>query len=491
MAKDYIIHGVPPSLAFDGWWLSDTKPKGTAKPSWPRFSEKYSAGRSGLFCAVLLLVLLADFLFWGRGLGLNLAVFAVGVFIVATWNVRPYRKVLLPAALLLAGALPVIEYVQFLSVAILALALLGALTWARCPKGGADILLQGTVHLMRHLILHVPKQLLGFAAVRHTLVVPQGGAWLRNWAFPIGGTLIFAAILFDANPLFARLLEFEVDLFALLNRIMFWVGVALLVWPLLQGTSDTGPLDMPHIGLRISKMGINAGSTLRALCMFNALIGLQTVMDLSLFLGGASLPEGMTYASYAHRGAYPLLATALLAGGFALLARPFLDSHRMIKPLMLIWLGQNIALSLSAVLRLDLYIDVYGLTYLRIYALIWMGLVAAGLVLIAWQVWSAQPNRWLLTNMALLGGITLYFCAFVNFAGIIAEKNLSLQRTDLNYVCGLGPAAATKIAEARQRDPDALNGCFVAPFQNQDWREWGFRKWRISHSFVSVSEARL
>ena len=28
----------------------------------------------------------------------------------------------------------------------------------------------------------------------------------------------------------------------------------------------------------------------------------------------------MTYASYAHRGAYPLIVTALLAGGFVLLA---------------------------------------------------------------------------------------------------------------------------------------------------------------------------
>ena len=46
----------------------------------------------------------------------------------------------------------------------------------------------------------------------------------------------------------------------------------------------------------------------------------QTVLDAAYLWGGVALPDGMTYASYAHRGAYPLIVTALLAAGFVLAA---------------------------------------------------------------------------------------------------------------------------------------------------------------------------
>ena len=43
-------------------------------------------------------------------------------------------------------------------------------------------------------------------------------------------------------------------------------------------------------------------------------------MDFVYLWGGKTLPDGMSYAEYAHRGAYPLIATALLAGAFVLVA---------------------------------------------------------------------------------------------------------------------------------------------------------------------------
>lgn len=70
----------------------------------------------------------------------------------------------------------------------------------------------------------------------------------------------------------------------------------------------------------------------------------------------------MSHAEYAHRGAYPLLATAMLAGSFAMAARPFWAEHRLIRPLLLFWLAQNLALCGAAALRLDLYIAAYGQT---------------------------------------------------------------------------------------------------------------------------------
>ncbi len=53
------------------------------------------------------------------------------------------------------------------------------------------------------------------------------------------------------------------------------------------------------------------------------------------------MPAGMTYAEYAHRGAYPLIATALLAGGFVLATtRAGLPTHEttLVRKLVFAWL---------------------------------------------------------------------------------------------------------------------------------------------------------
>ena len=59
---------------------------------------------------------------------------------------------------------------------------------------------------------------------------------------------------------------------------------------------------------------------LRSLIVFNLMFAVQTVLDAAYLWGGVALPDGMSYASYAHRGAYPLIVTALIAAGFVLAA---------------------------------------------------------------------------------------------------------------------------------------------------------------------------
>ncbi|WP_213030895.1 DUF4153 domain-containing protein, partial [Acinetobacter baumannii] len=59
---------------------------------------------------------------------------------------------------------------------------------------------------------------------------------------------------------------------------------------------------------------------LRSLILFNLLFALQTVLDMTYLWGKLALPNDLSYATYAHRGAYPLIVTALLAAGFVLIA---------------------------------------------------------------------------------------------------------------------------------------------------------------------------
>ena len=176
-------------------------------------------------------------------------------------------------------------------------------------------------------------------------------------------------------------------------------------------------------------LGVQAMS--RSLILFNALFALQSGLDLVYLWGGATLPDGMSHAEYAHRGAYPLIVTALLAAGFVLIAmRPGgpAEQSRLIRPLVLAWIGQNVLLVISSIFRLDLYVAAFSLTYLRLAAFIWMGLVAAGLLLILVQIMLRKPISWLITANAATLALVLYGCCFINAPRIIAAYNLAHSR---------------------------------------------------------------
>ncbi len=488
MMDIFTTRGVPQSIVHDGWWLgADDPPVGQSPVG---AAEEGPASR---VARVLLLVALADLLFWRHAPGLSLAVFALAILLAAGAARHPHRTLLAPVAMVLIGAAPVIDYVQPLSLAFLVAGLTAALIRLNHADAGMVRIALG-IPVVLHRLPLAWLGLLRPRRLRRVLPVLGPGLWLRDWAIPVGGGLVFAALLMDANPVLARLVSVRLDLWQMVERVMFWAGMALIVTPFLATDLPLGPAPQPALQLRVP--GINARSVLRALVLFNAMIGVQMGTDAAILIGGAALPPGMGHAEYAHRGAYPLLATAILAGAFALAARPFLHEHRLIRPLLLLWLLQNIILCGAAALRLDLYIGAYGLTYLRVYALIWMGLVAAGLMLIGWQSVRGHGMGWLALRWAVLGAGTLYACSFVNFAGIIAARNLTQAGADLVYVCDLGPMASgavyQRLAVARVTEvtADDIWRCpALGVPRTAGWREWGFRSWRVARKVRGVFAA--
>jgi hypothetical protein len=252
---------------------------------------------------------------------------------------------------------------------------------------------------------------------------------------------------------------------------------------------------------------------LRSLILFNVLFAVQTVMDIAYLWGGIALPEGMSYASYAHRGAYPLIVTALLAAAFVILAtRPGSEAERspLIRNLVFLWIGQNVLLVISSILRLDLYVEVYSLTYWRVAAFVWMLLVAAGLVLIVVRIITGRSNAWLVgMNLGSLA-LALYVCAFINFPSLIATYNVQHSKAatgtgialDLNYLMGLGahaiPAFDSYVA-LPGADLDRIqwwgnthvhlgqswngrrNELAKAHLNRMnDWRAWTYQGWRLA-----------
>lgn len=476
--------------------------------------------------AALLLVGAADFLLFGQPDGIALPLFCglivVALVATAARGAVQVRRVVL----VLAALLPMVEAISPLSMAV---ALFGLAAFALSLSGRLRAGLAGMAGQIGALLLGAPLRLPRdmMRARKAAKRLPRGprSGTIAVWTLSVALGAVFLALFGAANPIIGRWLAL-LDVWLLLDllsigRIVFWLVVAALVWALLRPRLPRLPKWLRRKAAVITTDGksvithggeaeaasaptlrdviFSEGAVLRALVVFNALFAVQTVLDASYLWGGVALPEGLTYAGYAHRGAYPLIVTALLAAGFVLVTlRPgsALSANRLVRALVYLWIAQNVVLVVSSILRLDLYVGIYSLTYWRVAAFIWMGLVGAGLVLIMARIALHRSNEWLLgANLATLSAV-LYACCFINFATIIANYNVMHNREitgegyslDQEYLRSLGPAALPAMDLFLERTP-GLEGRMVMEREiakqdflarQQNWRAWGFRNWRLA-----------
>lgn len=332
------------------------------------------------------------------------------------------------------------------------------------------------------------------------------GAVLAILALPLLGGATFLALFATANPLIGNAfsaIRFP-DLSSAVFHLIFWSFVLLLVWPSLRPR---------HAMLRIGDAFAFAGprapdvplATLTlSLVTFNAIFAIENTLDLAFLWSGAALPDGVTLADYAHRGAYPLIATALLAAAFVLVAsRPGSRGARspLVRRLILLWVAQNLLLVASSILRTLDYIDAFSLTRLRIAALAWMALVAVGLVLIVWRMLAGRTTRWLINANALAGCTVLAAASVIDLGATAATWNVRHARAgsdlDLCYLARLGPSALLPLTELERRAGGPVLRDRVTYLRAEalrrlerdqaDWHSWTWRNARR----LAAAHARL
>lgn len=282
-------------------------------------------------------------------------------------------------------------------------------------------------------------------------------------ALPLVGTAVFLMLFADANPVIRDWLgDQSIGDFAVL-RPFLWGLLLLFAWnalrprvarTLIPSFDGTGDVRIP---------GVTVASVTLSLVMFNALFALQNGMDVAWLWGLVPLPNDMNMAEYAHRGAYPLIGTALLAGLFVLVTlRPGSATAAvpLIRWLVTLWIAQNILLVASSALRTMDYVEAYSLTLLRLAALEWMALVALGLVFILWRMLAGKSGPWLINANAGAAMLLLSGAAFVDHGEIVARWNVTHAREvggkgvhlDLCYMRGLGSSALLPLVEL-ERNP--------------------------------------
>lgn len=468
---------------------------------------------------VAMLVALADRLLYTYDIGVSLCLFLLALAIVAA-VVNPIHggrsRMAVAAFALVTGLLPYAVNPSPLSFifAIATTAVFAALSFATTESEFSRVLRTAGVLLVRCLwqtIADIGRAVVGFASKRPQSLVGV----LVMWFVPVALGGVFAFLFIKANPLIANWAT-AIDLPALVrllaqhldaSRIIFWLLLTILIWPVIFAREHRPRAARPRekTASAAPTLGFTGrAATLRSLIVFNAIFAVQTTLDALYLWGGVALPDGMSYAEYAHRGAYPLIVTALLAAAFVVVSlRPGSDTERSpaIRTLVTVWIIQNVWLVISSILRLDLYVEAYSLTYWRIAAFVWMLLVAVGLALILARMALGRSNRWLIGANLVSLTLTLYLCAFANLAGIIADYNVMHSREmggpgpalDRDYLLSLGGQALPAADAFLARNPDLLTDSHAYLFtewrekvasavhaQMQDWRAWSYWDWQLA-----------
>ena len=456
--------------------------------------------------AAIALTALAHGLMFGHGLGAGLAGFAFA-WLALTIATRPAilhdrraRHAAVAAGLcvlMLADRATLIAWCLFWTALMLAVLSprarrrLDAWAWTR----------RILVHAVRSLGAPIADLL------RLRPLAPRYGPFVRRWArtliLPLFGGALFLWLFSLANPLIGGALSGlrlpGLDVMATV-RVLFWLLVFFTVWQAFRPVRRPKALRRPSAGDARAWIGQaldrRLGSVVPALIVFNALFALENGLDLAFLWSGARLPPGLTLAEYAHRGAYPLIFTALLAAAFSLFVlREGSPGAKQpsVRRLVGLWVAQNVFLSASSLLRTLDYVQAYSLTRLRLAALLWMGLVMLGLALIGWRMLCGKSARLLINANALALVIVLVIADLADLGSVAAWWNVRHAREvggqgaslDVCYLDRLGPAALLPMIEIEQRRiSPALRGevQFTRDWMlkrlalNQaDWRSWSAR----------------
>jgi hypothetical protein len=452
--------------------------------------------------AAAAMVALADLLFFDHSIGASVGLFALIWLVLALLTqpaiLRDRRALAAAAAALLFAALQ-IDHLSLLAWLLFLITLGMAVQLPR--TGRFDDAFRWIQRLAWQGFAGLAGPLLDSRRLHKTGRLPElkrGARSLPTLILPVVGGAVFMLLFAAANPIIAdvlarlRLPALEENTFV---RIVFWAVVLVAAWGVFRPRRRRKLLALPSGGGR-RLPGVTPASVALSLVVFNGVFALQNGLDLVYLWSGAGLPEGMTLAEYAHRGAYPLIFTALLAALFVLVvlspgsetsARPW------VRRLVALWIAQNVLLVFSTMLRTLAYVEAYALTSMRIAALAWMALVAVGLGLIGWRLLRGKSAAWLVNANTLAAGLVLTACATFDLNGHAAAWNVRHAQEaggdgeplDLCYLHGMGGSSLVPVARleaATQPGPFRDRLTYVRRDLEQQlmhqqfyWRSWTWR----------------
>jgi hypothetical protein len=287
------------------------------------------------------------------------------------------------------------------------------------------------------------------------------GAVVLGATVAVPPLVVFGALLSAADVMFAdmlgRVLRFDTDRLAadlVLTLVIGWVAAGYL-YGFTAASRTAGPRAALPFSLGSTEVGI-------ALGLLNLLFLAFVAVQVRYLLGGASLVEltpGLTYAEYARRGFFELVAAValvvpLLLAADAVRRRRSRTDDALFRSLAGLQVLLVLCMAVSALERMRLYYTAYGLTGQRVYATAALVLVVAVLVWLAATV--LRGRRRAFGYGALLASFGMAALLFVvNPDALVARTNIARSahvdeapQLDVRYTASLSADAVPVLLKA-------------------------------------------
>jgi hypothetical protein len=309
--------------------------------------------------------------------------------------------------------------------------------------------------------------------------LPQGSVpVLRGLAIALPVLAVFVALFSAADAIFATLagglFDWRLDLDDLTLRGAIAFGVAWLVAGLLAvaaGDAGVQPGEptprMQSLGAAavepvplLPRLGVTEAVTVLVAVdlLFVAFVALQVAY---LFGGLDTIAAGgITYANYARRGFFELVAVTMLAGGLIVgLLAVVSDRTRAFVAAAVSLSALNLVVLTAAALRLRVYQEAYGWTELRFYIYATIGWLAVCIVA-AIILLVRDRMRWLPHAMTIAAVVVLAAANVVGPQRLVADENVARLLNpalvpvdgraglDLEYAMSLGDDAVPALVAA-------------------------------------------
>lgn len=321
--------------------------------------------------------------------------------------------------------------------------------------------------------------------------------------FLFGGLFVAADAVFqEVATRLLRWVNQELGTHLLCIGFLTWVVSGWLRQALLAqgGISFTGKRPVA-LSLGIIEVSV-------ALGLLNLLFLIFVVVQVRYLFGGAALVTtvtGLTYAEYARRGFFELVAVAavvlpLLLAAHWLLRKENPAHERLFRLLAGVWVSLLFVIMASAVQRLWLYQAAYGLTEFRFYAAAFMGWLASVVVWFVATVLWGQRERFAVGAL-VTGFVTVALLDGLNPDAVIVRTNVSRAAAgatfDAYYVSSLSADAVPVLVAALPRlEPEQRRVVAATCLQRwsfptqPDWRTWNWSRARAGQ-VVEANRATL
>jgi uncharacterized protein DUF4153 len=323
--------------------------------------------------------------------------------------------------------------------------------------------------------------------------------------------LVFGGLFASADVFFQDLLR---DLVFLspreaVSHMLLWALFAWLagsyLWGALLAAREPLP-ETPRVGwLRFDF--IEAGVVFG---LINALFLAFVVVQFRYLFGGADRVESsssLTYAEYARRGFFELVAVAALVAVFLLFTHWLLPQgysrlHRFYASLAAVLVVLVFVVMASAIERMRLYQDTFGLTELRLYTTAFMAWLFAVFAWLVVTVLRGRRDRFafgiVIAGLGVLVGLNA-----ANPDALIVRRNAAItggdgdRPFDSEYALNLSADAVPALVANFDKVPPAER-CAVARElrrryldTDEDWRSWSWSRSRARSAVSSSSELAL